>query len=474
MYSYKLFLFEKNQINIIKKFANVPEIYDWANEKHKKLAIWISNIIVEKLKKYINRNYKDLKPDLDNFLKGKEVDKNKQKIFKTQISKIKRAISNDLTKVLDFVNSPLHDNRPNLKGLSLKDAVKLSDEWHSKIESGGLIEDEQGEIIKTYDDGYYWIDLRTSSCKAEAKAMGHCGNTTNGTTLLSLRKNKKPHVTIGWDESENIFTQIKGKENTKPIEKFHKYIVDLICDLNISGHKSEYDREDDLLPEDLSKELFDKLEKCNPKYIENSKPMPDEEVKKQYREYLEDNIEEEATYFGNRIWWYITDNYLDEFIQNEISYYNDESEFNLRFDIEDVSNYIDNNVDRQDIITYLLNQLKSEYDFNDIDEDELEEYNEKVKEIKDDPIEYISDHEEDFTPYDLVEKFNVLDKFLNEKISEQYSTPEDVYATFYGDPDKITAQEISEYLSNYINYDKLLDDIMLDTDVETMRNVLNL
>ena len=109
--------------------------------------------------------------------------------------------------------------------MSLEKAIQRSEDWHEEIKSNTnnfVIEDEEGSIIMEFPDGYYWLDLLTTTCE-EAKAMGHCGITSKATTLLSLRRYKQPHVTIAWDENNNMFNQIKGKENDKPVEKYHKY-----------------------------------------------------------------------------------------------------------------------------------------------------------------------------------------------------------------------------------------------------------
>ena len=125
--------------------------------------------------------------------------------------------------------------------------------------------------------------LLSTKCSDEGEAMGHCANTSKGSTLLSLRRYKQPHVTISWEESDNIFYQIKGKGNDKPVEKYHKYIVDLICHLEVTGKRSEYQGEDDFSPDDLSEELYAKLSNCNQQYIDNQ-GMTDEELEDRYRE----------------------------------------------------------------------------------------------------------------------------------------------------------------------------------------------
>ena len=93
--------------------------------------------------------------------------------------------------------------------------------------------------IIDFGNGWYWVDLESDSCDLESRAMGHCGNSGNsGSTLLSLRylnKRRKdeaswlwePHVTFELEE-DNMLGQMKGKNNDKPSQKYHQYIIALL------------------------------------------------------------------------------------------------------------------------------------------------------------------------------------------------------------------------------------------------------
>lgn len=147
-------------------------------------------------------------------------------------------------------------------------------EWHESLKASGLVKTEEGYIIKKYDDGYYWVDLLTNNCKEEADAMGHCGK-TSANTLLSLRKKNikgiEPYVTIAvdyyYDETNvevyiengriprySTLYQCKGKNNKKPVSKYHRYIVDLLLDsdIDISEIEEEYSPEEDFQLYDLT------------------------------------------------------------------------------------------------------------------------------------------------------------------------------------------------------------------------------
>jgi len=120
-----------------------------------------------------------------------------------------------ITTIVDWLKTPLRsDEETDLSQYkTYADAWNVADEWHKNLKAGGIIEDESGYIFKKYDDGWYWIDLRTTISDDEAEAMGHCGTTNEGTTLLSLRKSRSPHVTMAINSEDGSVTQCKGKNS---------------------------------------------------------------------------------------------------------------------------------------------------------------------------------------------------------------------------------------------------------------------
>jgi len=171
--------------------------------------------------------------------------------------------------VIDWFVSPRRTEKIDISKLTYKEAKEKSKEWHDQMNASGVVVNEDGHIFMVFDDGYYWIDLETSYCEEEADAMGHCG-TTNSETILSLRKNKKPHVTVAYSYSNGVASQIKGKGNTKPDKKYHKYIIELLKTsknrttkiipsednhyYEIKKFGSEYSPEDDFKLKDLTDE----------------------------------------------------------------------------------------------------------------------------------------------------------------------------------------------------------------------------
>jgi len=464
--NYNGFLFEKrDHRGKIKKFANVPDIYNWAHELDTDMALWIADKLVKNLKKFFSKN-KHLE-DFTKYLKGEKISKKKLSEINKIISKSKSSIEPKIRKVLDYVKSPLHQReglpnsgKPNINKLTLQQALEKSKEWHDEIKQNAdnfLIEEEYGEIMMEFPDGYYWIDLQSTSCESEASAMGHCGNVNNATTLISLRRYKQPHITIGWDENKNIFTQIKGKGNIKPIDKYHKYIVDLICKFEISGFKSEHNRSSDFVPDDLDSDLLIKLEECNPTYIKNSQGLSDDEIEEKYRFDLEDgqwesDIREDHFYASTLFSYVDDDDFLSQIIDSEVDYYSSE-EFDGYFDGQE-----------NDIRSFLLgsdvsyDDLRKSLDSN-LNDDEIEERKNKSEEELLDELKINKLKE-------LLEEFNIKEDFIRESFENRWSDAESYSNEMYGN---ISGVEFLKMFENYFDVDAFIDYLMQNCDIDHLR-----
>lgn len=486
MLNYSGFLYEKrDHRGKIKKFANVPEIFDWAHDLDANMALWIADKLVKDMKHFFETKRKTLAGDFDKWLKGEPVDDKKLDAISKILSNAKAATTPKIRKVLDYVNSPLHQRvgepgsgKPNINKLTLKQAVEKSEKWHEEIKNNSdrfLIEDEAGEIILEFPDGYYWIDLQSTSCSDEASAMGHCGNTNRGTTILSLRRYKQPHVTIAWDENDNIFTQIKGKGNDKPIDKYHTYIVDLICSLKIERLKSEYQRSTDFDTEDLDSELYAQLQECNPEYVENSVPMTVEELEDKYREDLayHGELEEELTYIGaNYLWQFIDDDrYLSDMRDGEVDYYLED--FEHMFEQDWVITFIESNVNYDELTAHLNEDLEDDLqeirdDNEDATEEELEEL---LDERRDKDNQELLEEMDMSDLKEILEKWSIEEKCAEDLFDERYDSASDVYWQMYGDPDKATGEDLKEYgFFDYIDDDEAIEWLVDNSDEDVLRD----
>ena len=128
------------------------------------------------------------------------------------------------------------------------DLRNIEKEWQES--RAGLLEPEEGdEILIKFPDGYAWWLLDRGYCSEEAKAMGHCGNAgaADGDRILSLRQPKGkewyPYLTFILDGAGQL-GEMKGRNNDKPVAKYHPYIIallknDIVKDIKGGGYKPE-------------------------------------------------------------------------------------------------------------------------------------------------------------------------------------------------------------------------------------------
>lgn len=199
-------------------------------------------------------------------------------------------ISNYLRGVVDWLaNVP--DAGVELKSMDYMEAASVAKEWHDSLQVSDVsnIEAERDlEVLMKFPDGHYWLDLGCSRtrlsraqrqiskdngdysnwgpCDYEADMMGHCGS--SGGVLYSLRKDGVSSLTAS--VSNNILLQMKGRANTKPLAKYHPYIIAFLThpDLELEQYECEYLEPADFSPVDIkSPRLFKKLEDENPRIL---------------------------------------------------------------------------------------------------------------------------------------------------------------------------------------------------------------
>jgi hypothetical protein len=85
-----------------------------------------------------------------------------------------------------------------------------------------MLSEVTSKLEKSFDDGFYWINLMNGECNYEARMMNHCGKTSAGVVWSLRDRYKKPHVTITVKRDRII--NISGKRNELPDSKYRKYI----------------------------------------------------------------------------------------------------------------------------------------------------------------------------------------------------------------------------------------------------------
>lgn len=218
-------LLEKDNRPKILKMGLSQEVADYLHQIHDKYSLWFA----DKLKK------------MPAFMSSRN---QLQYIHNMQTA---------ITGILDWIR-----NTPNIQinNYSWDQALSAEKEYHDGLKVSDL-NLEENTIIKKYDDGFYWVDLESTSDNDEASAMGHCATTHKGETLYSLRaynkatKNIEPFITISVSPDEGQWHQCKGKRNSKPKKEYYRYIADILIHKNIFRYKSEYDSGNDFGPRDF-------------------------------------------------------------------------------------------------------------------------------------------------------------------------------------------------------------------------------
>jgi hypothetical protein len=173
---------------------------------------------------------------------------------------------NQMYNITDWLNSPALEDAMQMKDKSLfiKDSefedfdelLAAAMEWHSNLAATGKLADPTaGKVIRRYPSGYYWVDLETNRSKDEAQAMGHCGTDTRATTLFANKKN---------------ITQVKGKNNKRPVDKYMEYVMEFLKDMAKNGELTSvaWSYYGDLTPEEVD-EIFKVNKKTYFRYLKS-------------------------------------------------------------------------------------------------------------------------------------------------------------------------------------------------------------
>jgi len=94
---------------------------------------------------------------------------------------------------------------------------------------------DKKEIILKLDDGFFWHESPEKGVCPDwiGKMMQHCGVDNEGYLITLFDKNYEPHVTLTWKKEDNRITQIRGKQNDYPVEKYWPHIGEFIKQLRV-------------------------------------------------------------------------------------------------------------------------------------------------------------------------------------------------------------------------------------------------
>lgn len=263
-------LLEKDLRKVLIKNGLSQELADWAHSIDPKYSGFVANVAFFNNSSYISNPTQYVESDRYKLLTIRLRDII-NKLFKNPIKpqlpvqpnkmNLQQAeqLLSQLEYMKDWFDNPTRENREDPTKLSWEDALRFAEEYHeaqeAKAGSSLQIKDDQEVIIK-YPDGFYWLRLNASSCREEADAMGHCGSAQKG-ELFSLRdRNGYPFITAAIDEDAESSEQIYGRANTKPKDKFHKRILEILGKLNIRKVETKnYKDESFNVEDDVSDEL---------------------------------------------------------------------------------------------------------------------------------------------------------------------------------------------------------------------------
>jgi hypothetical protein len=320
-----------------------------------------------------------------------------------------RTFSEDLVSIMDWIRVGLNGNLGEHKNDDFVTLFNESRKWHNELEvgDGEYNYNEENEVILDFRDGdgmgFYWVDLKTSKCSEEQERMGHCAS-TGGDTLCSLRETKrindkftlsKSHLTAAiereytlYKQTGDIILQLKGQKNSKPAQKYHKYIVELLIsdELNIIGFGSEYDSASDFKISDLGEESLKVIMEKKPQLLD---------IFSRVDAYKKGFIKEkpETTFditIKNHEYKYFLENFdkwNEEFLEKMFNgdLYNDSG-----YSWEDFVHYTDNSLEQkiEDYVDNIYRSKKWSTDDSENNQDEFYdmELSEKIKEIDDEDL----------------------------------------------------------------------------------------
>jgi len=257
------FIFENNLLleadykkKILDNFKLPEAMAEYLADRLGKLSIWFINALIK-------QDF-DNKEDAIKFLNDKPF-------------YVRANYGNGITKIIDWIRHPLVAGTVDLNNLTLQQAFENSEKFHDELKTlGGSIDyKEENKKLVQYDNEFYWAELPGNYSEEECNRMGHCGRTSKGDMLFSLRSDipygkghtlNDSHLTVAYNTQEGIIYQSKGKKNSKPSEKYFPYFFDLIMRLpDFNGFGKEYSSSEDINFDDFSTDQLVKLYNKFPK-----------------------------------------------------------------------------------------------------------------------------------------------------------------------------------------------------------------
>lgn len=222
-------LLEADNRQKIIKFGGSPELANWAHNISDKYSVWIANAVLKNNLNFENELVRGNMHLIVELLQAQ----NRPPINLKDLTydKANEYVNQFLTSIRDWVENP---NTPpvDLRNMTWEEAIQRAEEWHNQLQAGGEVENilgDDSEIINKFSNGYAWVLTKSNYCDKSQASMGHCAKATHSDMyLLRLIKGNEEFLTADWHPTDKYIIQLKGKQNTKPLPKYHPYIEWLI------------------------------------------------------------------------------------------------------------------------------------------------------------------------------------------------------------------------------------------------------
>ncbi len=282
---YDILLESKKQI-LIYKLKISDSLADWIINISEKYSIWFANDFIKSILNSLGEN-SNLKPLKQVVLQQLSSDRNISGALLKLVNKVKRQKEGEYRYIADWLNGrgsgvAIEQDKINFRELTFDEALRRASQWHNNVaelsKEDIVIEDGDGDVVITFPDGYYWINLGEKYCGKEGQAMGHCGRGEGN--LFSLRREGRPFLTADV-LFDGTVRQLRGRANTKPKKEYHQYIIKLILSDIVSGFDYwNYKKEENFKLSDLTEEQLESVIEKKPSLVDEDEIFDTFPIKK--------------------------------------------------------------------------------------------------------------------------------------------------------------------------------------------------
>jgi hypothetical protein len=269
---YNILLEDKKQI-LIDRLNLSDVLADWIINISDKYSVWFANDFIKSIVNSLGDNSR-IEPLKKVVLQQMSSNNPSGAVLKL-INRVKTQKEGEYRYVADWLNGrgsgvAIEQDKINFRELTFDEALRRATQWHNNVaelsKDDVVIEDGDGDVVITFPDGYYWINLGQRYCEKEGRAMGHCGRGEGN--LFSLRREGRPFITADV-LSNGTVRQLRGRANTKPKKEYHSYIIKFILSNFVQSFDYwEYKKEENFKLSDLTEEQLENVIEKKPNLVD--------------------------------------------------------------------------------------------------------------------------------------------------------------------------------------------------------------